>query len=76
MQVLIIVLILILLLLKVDGLFILNVQGIFEKMKIILRKLPTHVYSHSSYGWINMIKNFGLKALYIVFNFQFLVLSS
>jgi SAM-dependent methyltransferase len=44
-----------------DGMFIFSGPGIFEKIRIILGKSPTHLHSHSSYGWKRMIQNEGFS---------------
>lgn len=45
------------------GHFIFTGPGIFEKIRIFLGKSPTHLHSHSSYGWSVMIQNTGFKIL-------------
>ena len=47
--------------LKNDGVFIFSGPGIFEKMRIALGLSPTHIHSHSSYGWRKMIENAGFR---------------
>lgn len=42
-----------------SGLFIFTAPGIFEKARIFLGLSPTHLHSHSSYGWMKMIKDTG-----------------
>jgi ubiquinone/menaquinone biosynthesis C-methylase UbiE len=46
-------------LLDTDGIFIFTGPGVFEKMKIKLGRSPTHVHSHSSYGWARLITKAG-----------------
>lgn len=65
-------------LLKDNGKFIFTGPGIFEKIKILLRKSPTHTFSHSSYGWIKMFTRVGFHVEHIetvefpIFNFNYL----
>jgi len=51
--------------LKPNGFFIISVPGIFEKIRIYMGKSPTHLHSHSSYGWAKMLQNAGFKILII-----------
>lgn len=48
-------------LLKDDGKFIFTGPGIFEKIRIVMGKDPTHQHSHSSYGWSKIIRSAGFK---------------
>jgi|WetSurMetagenome_2_1015567.scaffolds.fasta_scaffold126932_3 2-polyprenyl-3-methyl-5-hydroxy-6-metoxy-1,4-benzoquinol methylase len=48
-----------------NGIFIFSGPGVFEKIKIFLGKSPTHLHSHSSYGWRNIIERAGFKILSI-----------
>lgn len=48
-------------LLNTQGIFIFSGPGIFEKIRIFIGKSPTHLHSHSSYGWMKMIKNAGFE---------------
>lgn len=51
--------------LKPGGFLIISVPGIFEKIRIFLGSSPTHLHSHSSYGWAKMLQNAGFKILKI-----------
>lgn len=51
--------------LKPSGFLIISVPGIFEKIRIFLGKSPTHLHSHSSYGWAKILQNAGFKILTI-----------
>lgn len=51
--------------LKPGGFLIISVPGIFEKIRIFLGKSPTHLHSHSSYGWAKILQNAGFKILTI-----------
>ena len=42
------------------GKFIFTGPGVFEKIRIALGKSPTHIHSHSSYGWERLIMAAGL----------------
>ena len=48
-------------LLRSEGMFIFTGPGIFEKIKISLGRSPTHLHSHSSYGWQKIIKDAGFE---------------
>ena len=50
-------------LLKDEGTFIFTGPGIFGKIFIFLGLSPTHLHSHSSYGWKKMIERAGFKIL-------------
>jgi len=52
--------------LKDGGKFIFTGPGIFEKVRIFLGLSPTHLHSHSSYGWKKMIE----KANFNVINVE------
>lgn len=41
------------------GLFVFTGPGIFEKIRISMGTSPTHLHSHSSYGWMKLIKEAG-----------------
>ena len=47
--------------LEEDGTFIFSGPGIFEKIKIFLGKSPSHIHSHSSYGWKKLIEESGFS---------------
>jgi 2-polyprenyl-3-methyl-5-hydroxy-6-metoxy-1,4-benzoquinol methylase len=51
--------------LKENGVFIFSGPGIFEKLRIILGRSPTHIHSHSSYVWKKMIKSAGFEIIHI-----------
>jgi len=51
--------------LKEDGTFIFTGPGIFEKLLILLGRSPTHLHSHSSYGWKKIIEKSGFIVDYI-----------
>lgn len=44
-----------------DDIFIFSGPGIFEKVRIFLGRSPTHLHSHSPYGWKKYIENVGFK---------------
>lgn len=46
-----------------DGTFIFTGPGVFEKIRIFLGRSPTHLHSHSSYGWKWMIEKAGFSVL-------------
>jgi len=46
-----------------DGMFIFTGPGVFEKIRILLGRSPTHRHSHSSYGWKKMIEGAGFKII-------------
>lgn len=46
-------------LLKDDGKFIFTGPGVLEKIRILLGRSPTHLHSHSSYGWKRIIERAG-----------------
>lgn len=50
-------------LLKDGGKFIFTGPGVFEKIRILLGRSPTHLHSHSSYGWKRMIEKAGFKVI-------------
>ncbi|HOS82994.1 MAG TPA: class I SAM-dependent methyltransferase [Methanolinea sp.] len=52
-------------LLKPEGLLIISVPGIFEKIRIFLGKSPTHLHSHSSYGWAKILEKSGFSIMNI-----------
>ena len=52
-------------LLEDDGIFLFSAPGIFEKVRIFMGRSPTHLHSHSSYGWKKMIEEAGFKVLTI-----------
>jgi predicted TPR repeat methyltransferase len=52
-------------LLDVGGKFIFTGPGLFEKARITMGQSPTHLYSHSSYGWAEPIRNVGLQVVSI-----------
>jgi ubiquinone/menaquinone biosynthesis C-methylase UbiE len=45
------------------GFFIFTGPGIFEKIRISLGMSPTHLHSHSSYGWKKLIEEAGFEVL-------------
>lgn len=47
--------------LKDDGLLIFSGPGFFEKIRIYLGLSPTHLHSHSPYGWERIITKAGFK---------------
>jgi len=51
--------------LKPGGFLIISVPGIFEKIRIFFGRSPTHLHSHSSYGWAKILQNAGFKILTI-----------
>lgn len=52
-------------LLKEDGQFIFAGPGIFEKIRIVLKQSPTHIQSHSPYGWKKLFENAGFQSIQI-----------
>lgn len=48
---------------KDNGLFIFSGPGILEKIRIFIGMSPTHLHSHSSYGWKKLIENSGFEVL-------------
>lgn len=50
-------------LLKDGGKFIFTGPGVFEKIRILLGRSPTHLHSHSSYGWKRMIERAGFDVI-------------
>lgn len=50
-------------LLEDDGIFIFTGPGVFEKIRIFLGQSPTHLHSHSSYGWKRMIERAGFNVM-------------
>ena len=51
--------------LEPGGLIIISVPGIFEKIRIILGRSPTHLHSHSSYQWAGFLKDAGYEIVSI-----------
>jgi 2-polyprenyl-3-methyl-5-hydroxy-6-metoxy-1,4-benzoquinol methylase len=51
--------------LKDNGVFVFSGPGFFEKVRIFLGRSPTHVHSHSSYGWKKMIENADFEVINI-----------
>ncbi len=49
--------------LKENGKFIFTGPGIFEKIRIFGGRSPTHLHSHSSYGWERMIEMAGFNVI-------------
>jgi len=49
--------------LKDEGKFIFTGPGVFEKIRIFLGLSPTHLHSHSSYGWKKIIRKAGFNIL-------------
>ena len=47
--------------LKTNGIAILSMPGIFDRIRISLGKSPTHRHGHSSYGWARMCRESGLR---------------
>lgn len=47
------------------GLFIFTGPGVFEKVRISLGMSPTHLHSHSSYGWKKLIEEAGFNILIV-----------
>ena len=45
------------------GRFIFTGPGVFEKVRIALRRSPTHLTSHSSFGWRKLISQHGFRVL-------------
>ncbi len=45
------------------GIFIFSGPGIYEKIRIFLGQSPTHLHSHSSYGWKKYIKRAGFSII-------------
>jgi len=45
------------------GKFIFTGPGVFEKIRILLGRSPTHLHSHSSYGWKRMIERAGFDVI-------------
>lgn len=62
-------------LLRSGGIFIFTGPGIFEKIRISLGRSPTHLHSHSSYGWQKIIKKAGFE-LVSVETVEFPILNS
>ncbi len=52
-------------LLKNNGILIFSGPGLFEKFKIRIGKSPYHIFSHSSFGWMKMIRDTGLRILQV-----------
>jgi len=50
-------------LLRDGGKFIFTGPGLFEKIRILLGRSPTHLHSHSSYGWKRMIERAGFDVM-------------
>jgi predicted TPR repeat methyltransferase len=50
-------------LLKDEGKFIFTGPGVFEEVRILLGRSPTHLHSHSSYGWKSMIERAGFDVI-------------
>lgn len=50
-------------LLKDGGKFTFTGPGMFEKIRIALGRSPTHLHSHSSYGWKKMIEQAGFDVI-------------
>lgn len=50
-------------LLRDGGTFIFTSPGMFEKIRIFLGRSPTHLHSHSSYGWKRMIERAGFDVI-------------
>lgn len=42
-----------------DGIFIFTRSGFFEKIRIKIGLSPSHLHSHSSYGWAKIIRSAG-----------------
>lgn len=47
--------------LKPGGLFVFSGPGVFEKVRIAARLSPTHLHSHTSYGWKALIERAGFR---------------
>jgi ubiquinone/menaquinone biosynthesis C-methylase UbiE len=45
------------------GVFIFSGPGIFEKIRIACGRSPGHLHSHSSYGWMNVIRRAGFSVM-------------
>jgi predicted TPR repeat methyltransferase len=45
------------------GFLVCTFPGIFEKIRISIGISPTHLHSHSSYGWMKLIKEVGFDIL-------------
>jgi 2-polyprenyl-3-methyl-5-hydroxy-6-metoxy-1,4-benzoquinol methylase len=50
-------------LLDLDGKFVFSGPGIFEKVRIRFGRSPIHIQSHSSYGWLRLIKSAGFQPI-------------
>ncbi len=50
-------------LMKPNGRLIFTGPGVFEKVRIAFGKSPTHLHSHSSYGWQSIIRKAGFKVI-------------
>jgi predicted TPR repeat methyltransferase len=46
-----------------DGKFVFSGPGIFEKVRITFGRSPTHIQSHSSYGWSRLIRSAGVQPI-------------
>jgi len=46
-----------------DGKFVFSGPGIFEKVRIRSGRSPTHIRSHSSYGWTGLIRSAGFQPI-------------
>jgi 2-polyprenyl-3-methyl-5-hydroxy-6-metoxy-1,4-benzoquinol methylase len=46
-----------------EGVFVFSGPGVFEKVRIFLGRSPTHLHSHSSYGWMKWLKRSGFSVL-------------
>lgn len=49
--------------LKNGGKFIFTGPGVFEKVRIFLGRSPTHLHSHTSYGWKGIIEMAGFNTI-------------
>jgi cyclopropane fatty-acyl-phospholipid synthase-like methyltransferase len=50
-------------LLDFDGKFVFSGPGIFEKVRIRFGRSPTHIRSHSFYGWTGLIRSSGFQPI-------------
>jgi ubiquinone/menaquinone biosynthesis C-methylase UbiE len=50
-------------LLDVGGKFVFTAPGMFEKIRIRFGRSPTHIQSHSSYGWSKLIRSAGFQPI-------------
>jgi 2-polyprenyl-3-methyl-5-hydroxy-6-metoxy-1,4-benzoquinol methylase len=51
-------------LMRPDGRLIFTGPGIFEKARIALGRSPTHLHSHSSYGWQSLLRKAGFEIIW------------